>query len=153
MELSAVSCYRSFSQASFWKTAVLVLLEWKHRAVLQRGKLMEPKPKHSENPVKMKALQEIIQGGTVKPSRKWVLHHVNRGLIYYSAWVGTSRHPEVTQQSSESSAEAALSPVKFPSIIQFCSGHVSSHPHFTNQTLSYWFENHKKAHSFKAGRK
>lgn len=36
-------CYRSFSQDNAWKIAVLVLLEWKQRAVLQRGKLIETK--------------------------------------------------------------------------------------------------------------
>lgn len=63
------------------------------------------------------------------------------------------RHPEVTEQSSESSAEAALSLVKVPSIIQLCSGHASSHPHCAKQTLSYWFKNHEKAHFFEVGRK
>lgn len=151
--LSAGSCYWSFSQANSWRRVVLPLFMWKHTAVLQRGKLMETESKYSENPVKTKTLQEIIQEETMKASIKWVLHHFYRGL---SLLLCMSGHFTATQKSPAEQWVIHWSspqPGKSLIFIQLCSGHVPSHPHCAKQTLSYWFKNDEKAHFSEAGRK
>lgn len=72
----------------------------------------------------MQALQEIIQRETAKP-RKQVLHHFSGGgLIYCSAWVGTSllarSHPAELWVIPWSSPQPDKIHVHFPALLELC---------------------------------
>lgn len=68
----------------------------------------------------MKALREIIQRKSVKP-RKQVLHNFVRGLIYCSAWVGTSlparSHPAELWVIPCSSPQPGKTHLHFPALL------------------------------------